>query len=44
MLFQYIRIQLQFITINHNGLKQIYSLVGKKIFETNDKNINVSEL
>ena len=33
-----------FITINHNGLKQIYSLVGKKIFETNDKNINVSEL
>ena len=33
-----------FITINHSGLKQIYSLVGKKIFETNDKNINVSEL
>ena len=33
-----------FITINHSGLKQIFSLVGKKIFETNDKNINVSDL
>ncbi len=33
-----------FITINHSGVKQIYSLVGKKIFETNNKNINVSEL
>ena len=34
----------EYVNINYDGLKQIYTILGKKLFETNENIINISAL
>ena len=34
----------EYVNINYDGLKQIYTILGKKLFETNENIINISSL
>ena len=34
----------EYVNINYDGLKQIYTILGKKLFETNESIINISSL
>ena len=34
----------EYVNINYDGLKQIYTILGKKLFETNENVINISSL
>ena len=34
----------EYVNINYEGLKQIYTILGKKLFETNENIINISSL